>query len=95
MRHLLPGVMSTLMVMMSLRVGALILTESVLSFLGVGIPPPTPAWGVMVASGRTYVETAWWVSLFPGLAIMLVVLSFNFLGDWLRDYLDPRLRQVR
>ncbi len=94
-RHLLPGVLSTLMVMTSLRVGGLILTESVLSFLGVGIPPPTPAWGVMVAGGRTYVETAYWVSLFPGLAIMLVVMSFNFLGDWLRDFLDPRLRQVR
>lgn len=94
-KHLLPGVLSTLMVMTSLRVGALILTESVLSFLGVGIPPPTPAWGVMVAGGRTYVETAYWVSLFPGMAIMLVVLSFNFLGDWLRDYLDPKLRQVR
>jgi peptide/nickel transport system permease protein len=94
-KHLLPGVLSTLMVMTSLRVGGLILTESVLSFLGVGIPPPTPAWGVMVAGGRTYVETAYWVSLFPGVAIMLVVLSFNFLGDWLRDFLDPRLRQVR
>ena len=93
-RHLLPGVLSTLLVMTSLRVGSLILAEAVLSFLGVGIPPPTPAWGVMVASGRTYIDTAWWVSLFPGMAILLVVFSFNFLGDWLRDKLDPRLRQT-
>ena len=94
MRHIFPGLLSTIMVLMSLRVGGLILTESTLSFLGVGIPPPTPAWGVMVADGRTYVETAWWVSVFPGIAIMMVVISFNFFGDWLRDFLDPRLRQT-
>ncbi len=93
LRHIFPGLLSTIMVMMSLRVGGLILTESTLSFLGVGIPPPTPAWGVMVADGRQYVTTAWWESLFPGLAIMLVVLAFNFFGDWLRDFLDPKLRQ--
>ncbi len=94
LKHIFPGLVSTLMVMMSLRVGTLILTESTLSFLGVGVPPPTPAWGVMVADGRQYVETAWWESLFPGLAIMMVVLAFNFFGDWLRDFLDPRLRQT-
>ncbi len=94
LRHLMPGVFNTVMVLITLQVGSLILTESVLSFLGVGIPPPTPAWGVMVAAGRNYVDTAWWVSVFPGIAIMLTVMAFNFLGDWLRDYFDPRLRQV-
>jgi len=93
-KHLLPGTINSLMVLTSLRVGGLILTESILSYLGVGIPPPTPAWGVMVAAGRSYVDTAWWVTMFPGLAILLVVLAFNFMGDWLRDYFDPKLRQI-
>ena len=93
LRHLLPGVMSTITVLITLRVGTLILTESVLSYLGVGIPPPTPAWGLMVAEGRDYVNTAWWITVFPGVAIFLTVLAFNFLGDWMRDRLDPRLRQ--
>ena len=93
-KHLLPGVFNTLMVIASLRVGTLILTESVLSYLGVGIQPPTPAWGAMVSDGRDYIATAWWLTFFPGLAIFLTVLAFNFLGDWLRDRLDPRLRQL-
>lgn len=93
-RHLLPGVVNTVLVLVSLRVGSLILTESVLSFLGVGVPPPTPAWGLMVADGRDYIDTAWWVTVFPGAAILLTVLAFNFLGDWLRDHFDPRLRQA-
>ena len=93
-RHILPGVTSTLLVIATLRVGQLILTESILSFLGVGIPPPTPAWGVMIADGRSYLSTAWWVAFFPGMAIFLTVLAFNFLGDWLRDWFDPRLRQI-
>ena len=93
-RHILPGVSSTLLVIATLRVGQLILTESILSFLGVGIPPPTPAWGVMIADGRSYLATAWWVAFFPGMAIFLTVLAFNFLGDWLRDWFDPRLRQI-
>lgn len=94
LRHIVPGLVSTIVVIATLRVGTLILTESTLSFLGVGVPPPTPAWGVMVADGRQYVESAWWESLFPGLAIMMVVLAFNFFGDWVRDFLDPRLRQT-
>ena len=94
MRHVLPGVVSTVMVLISLSVGSLIITESVLSYLGVGIPPPTPAWGLMVAEGRNYINDAWWVSFFPGLAIFFTVLAFNFLGDWLRDRFDPRLRQL-
>ena len=93
-KHMLPGVFNTIMVLASLRVGQLILAEASLSFLGAGIPAPIPAWGVMVADGRNYLDSAWWVSTFPGLAIGLTVMSFNFLGDWLRDKLDPRLRQV-
>ena len=93
-RHLLPGLINTIFVIASLRVGQLILAEASLSFLGAGIPGPTPAWGVLIAEGREYVESAWWQTVFPGTAIFLVVLAFNFLGDWVRDRLDPRLRQL-
>ncbi len=93
-RHILPGVMSTILVLASLRVGQLILTESILSFLGAGIPPPTPAWGLMIAEGRDYLGSAWWIAFFPGMAIFAAVLAFNFIGDWLRDWLDPMLRQI-
>ncbi len=93
-KHLLPGLVNTIFVIASLRVGQLILAEASLSFLGAGIPGPTPAWGVMIAEGREYVEQAWWQTVFPGIAIFLVVLAFNFLGDWVRDRLDPRLRQL-
>jgi peptide/nickel transport system permease protein len=92
--HILPGVINTVIVIATLRVGQLILSEAILSFLGVGIPPPTPAWGSMVSDGRGYLNTAWWISFFPGMAIFLVVMSFNFIGDWIRDRLDPRLRQL-
>ncbi|MDP3063104.1 MAG: ABC transporter permease, partial [Chloroflexota bacterium] len=64
------------------------------SYLGAGIPPPTPAWGGMVAAGQVYLSISWWISIVPGLAIAVVVMSFTFLGDWVRDYLDPRLRQL-
>jgi peptide/nickel transport system permease protein len=94
LRHIFPNVINPLIILMTLSVGMVILTESALSFLGAGIPPPTPSWGAMVNDGRTYVDTAWWISTFPGIAIGLVVLSGNFLGDWLRDKLDPRLRQI-
>lgn len=93
-RHILPGLLGSVLVIASLRVGGLILTEATLSFLGVGVPASIPAWGVMVAEGRNYLDTAWWISLMPGLAIFLVVMGFNFLGDWLRDWFDPRLRQL-
>ena len=93
-RHILPGVFNTVVVIATLQVGSLILTESVLSFLGVGIPAPQPAWGSMVADGREFISTAWWVPIMPGIAIFLTVFAFNFIGDWLRDYLDPRLRQI-
>ena len=93
-RHLLPNTMNTLVVLLTLQIGYVIIVEASLSFLGAGIPPPTPAWGSMIAEGRDFVTSAWWVSLMPGLAILLVVLAFNLLGDWLRDTLDPKLRQL-
>ena len=93
-RHILPGVINTITVVATLQVGALILTEAILSFLGAGIPPPTAAWGVMIADGQDYLTNAWWVSVFPGVAIVLTVLGINFMGDWLRDHFDPRLRQL-
>ena len=92
--HLFPNILNTVVVLFTLQVGDVIIVEAALSFLGAGIPPPTPAWGSMVADGREFLTTAWWVSFFPGLAILLVVLSFNLLGDWLRDRLDPKLRQI-
>ena len=94
MRHILPGVLNTVMVIATLRIGQLILTESFLSFIGAGIPPPTPTWGGIIADGREYLRDAWWVSVFAGIAIGLTVLALNFLGDWMRDTFDPRLRQV-
>jgi peptide/nickel transport system permease protein len=94
LRHLFPNTLNTLVVLITLQVGYVIIVEASLSFLGAGIPPPTPAWGSMIAEGRDFVTSAWWVSFFPGLAILLVVLAFNLLGDWLRDTLDPKLRQL-
>jgi len=93
LKHILPGVFYVVLVISSLTVGGVILAEASLSFLGAGIPPPAPAWGSMVAEGRLYISTAWWVSLIPGMMIGLLVVSTVFLGDWLRDALDPRLRQ--
>jgi peptide/nickel transport system permease protein len=93
-RHLLPGVVNTVTVLATLLVGSVILTESILSFLGAGVPPPRPAWGSMVAEGREFLSNAWWIAVFPGMAILFTVLAFNFLGDWLRDFFDPRLRQT-
>ena len=94
LKHLLPNVANTAVVMITLQVGYVILVEAALSFLGAGVPPPTPAWGSMIAEGREYVVSAWWVTVWPGIATILIVLAFNFLGDWLRDELDPRLKQV-
>jgi peptide/nickel transport system permease protein len=91
--HIVPNVMNTFMVLLSLHIGFVILVEASLSFLGAGIPPPTPSWGQMVSDGRSHIASAWWLSFPPGLAILLVVLAFNLFGDWLRDWLDPRLRQ--
>ena len=93
-RHILPNVTNTLIVLVTLQIGFVILFEATLSFLGVGISRPTPAWGLLVADGRDLIIRAWWVAMWPGLAIMLTVLSINLLGDWLRDHLDPRLSQL-
>jgi peptide/nickel transport system permease protein len=93
-RHIFPNVVPTLLVICTLQVGYVILLEGSLSFLGVGVPPPNPAWGLMIADGRGFLATAWWITLFPGLAMLLTVLAVNLLGDWLRDRLDPKLRQV-
>jgi peptide/nickel transport system permease protein len=92
--HIFPGIINTLIILATLEVGLVILLESTLSFLGAGVPPPTPAWGSMVSDGRDRLAVAWWISTMPGVAIMLTVLSMNLFGDWLRDQLDPRLRQL-
>lgn len=93
-KHVLPGVLNTVVVVATLQVGSVILAEASLSFLGAGVPPPTPTWGAMIASGRMYIDDAWWDCLVPGLAILLTVLALTLLGDWLRDRIDPRLRQL-
>lgn len=94
LKHIFPNIVNSLIVIMTLQVGGMILAESSLSFLGIGISAPTPSWGAMVSDGRSELDRAWWISAFPGIAIGLVVMSGNFLGDWIRDKLDPRLRQV-
>jgi peptide/nickel transport system permease protein len=93
-RHIVPNLIPSILVLATLHVGYVIVLEAALSFLGVGIPPPTPSWGVMVADGRGLIEQAWWISILPGIAILVTVLSLNILGDWVRDRLDPKLRQV-
>ena len=93
-KHIFPNVLNTLLVVATLQLGTAIIFEASLSFLGAGIPRPTPAWGVMVADGRDILVANWWVSFFPGLAILVAVLSLNLLGDWVRDKLDPRTRQL-
>ena len=94
LRHIFPNVAHTMLVMLTLQVGFIIIVEASLSFLGAGIPPPTPVWGGLIARGREYVTNAWWISFFPGVVLGLVVLSFNMLGDWLREILDPKMRQT-
>lgn len=93
-KHILPSVINLVIVTATLSTGTIILTEASLSFLGAGIPPPDPSWGKMVGDERQYVGAAWWATFFPGLVIALVVMSGNFLGDWLRDHFDPTLRQL-
>ena len=92
--HILPGIANSVIVVATLLVGVVILLEAALSFLGAGVPPPTPAWGSMLSEGRDRIAIAWWISTLPGLAIFMTVLSLNLFGDWLRDALDPRLRQL-
>ncbi len=92
-RHLLPNVMNTVMVLFSLQVGVAVIIEASLSFLGVGVPPPEPSWGLMMAEGRdALMEGSWWLAVFPGICISMLVLSSNMLGDWTRVRLDPQLR---
>ncbi len=91
-RHIIPNAMGPVLVAATLGVGSAILVESALSFLGIGVQPPTPSWGGILASGKDNIEIAWWLSFFPGLAILLAVLGYNLLGEGLRDLLDPRIR---
>jgi peptide/nickel transport system permease protein len=91
-RHILPGVVSPVTIQVSLDMGGILLTAAGLGFIGFGAQPPTPEWGLMISEGRNYIPAQWWVSTFPGLAISMVVLGFNLLGDGIRDALDPRLR---
>lgn len=92
-RHVLPNVLAPIIVISTLQVSQVVIAEATISFLGFGIQPPTPAWGTMVSEGRNYIFFAWWLSAFPGAALALVALGVNLTGDWLRDVLDPRLRQ--
>ena len=93
-RHVFPNTVNTLMIITSLQVGQVILLEASLSFLGLGLPVGEPAWGIMVSEGKAVILDVWWLSLFPGVAITVVVLAFNYFGDWMRDALDPKLRRL-
>jgi ABC-type dipeptide/oligopeptide/nickel transport system permease subunit len=90
--EIMPNIFHSVLVLATLRMGSMIITEASLSFLGLGIQPPTPAWGSMVADGRDYLVTSWWIATLPGLAILVLVLSINLFGEGLRDILDPRLK---
>jgi peptide/nickel transport system permease protein len=92
MRHIFPNSLSPIIVIASFTMAETILAEAGLSFLGLGVDPSIPSWGQMLADGRDYIQSAWWIALIPGLAITVVVLGINLFGDWLRDYLDPRLK---
>ena len=92
--YLLPNVFSSTLVVATIYLGRMIIIEASFSFLGMGVPPPTPTWGGMLAFGRGYLDTAWWLTFFPGIVLTLTVLSVNLLGDWIRDVLDPRLKRL-
>jgi peptide/nickel transport system permease protein len=94
-RHILPNIISTIIVLLTIQFRGLILFEASMSFLGLGVPPPNPSWGSMISNGRDYLLSSWWISVIPGFALMLTVLTVSFIGDWLRDVLDPTLRNVR
>jgi len=92
LRHIAPNIAAPIVVLAAMTMTSIILLESSLSFLGLGIQPPTLAWGAMVGDGRNYLHTAWWIGVFPGAAIMLLTMAISLIGDWLRDVLDPTLR---
>lgn len=93
LKHIIPNCLSPIIVQITLRIGSTIISASSLSFLGVGVPSPTPEWGAMLSDGRSYIRSSGWMCLFPGLAIMFTVLALNLLGDGLRDALDPKLKK--
>ena len=93
-RHIFPNVFNTVLVLATLQLGTAIMMEAGITFLGLGIQPPNVAWGLLIAEGRIYMDTAWWIPTFAGIAVMISVLGSNLMGDWLRDKLDPRLRQL-
>jgi peptide/nickel transport system permease protein len=93
-RHILPNLVNTLTVLATLDIGGVIMFEAGFSFIGFGVQPPTPSWGNILSEGQNYLTTAWWIATFPGLALMAMIFSCNFIGDWLRDALDPKLRQM-
>ncbi len=95
LRHIFPNLLSTVAVLATLQLASVILLESTLSFLGLGVQPPEPSWGSMLGAGREYLNTAWWISVFPGVALMTTILAVSLGGDWLRDVLDPNLRHER
>jgi peptide/nickel transport system permease protein len=92
-RHILPNALAPVFVSITLRLGGAILTETSLSYLGLGVQPPTPSWGNIVTTGQFYIDSAWWLTVFPGVAIVITVLSFYLVGDGLRAMLDPRLKK--
>jgi peptide/nickel transport system permease protein len=92
LKHIFPNTLPAIIVIATYQVAQMIMAESALSFLGLGVQPPTPSWGSMISDGREYLELAWWISTFPGVALMLAVMGIGFLGDWLRERFDPRLR---
>jgi peptide/nickel transport system permease protein len=94
-RHLLPNLSSLVIVLVTIQIRGMILFEASMSFLGLGVPPPHPSWGSMISGGRDYLLSAWWISVIPGFALMLTVIAASFIGDWLRDLLDPSLRNIR
>jgi len=93
--HILPNVLTPALVVATLELARVIIMDAALSFLGLGVQPPSPSWGRMLADGRVYISSAWWTVTFPGLAIMLTVLGVNLFGDWLRDYFDPKSRNAK
>lgn len=95
LRHILPNIASTVIVLITIQFRSLILFEAALSFLGLGVPPPQPSWGSMINGGRDYLLSSWWISVMPGIALMLTVLTVSLIGDWLRDVLDPTLHGIR